>query len=272
MAYEWNAEEYCETSGQQKAWGRELLGKLHLKGDERVLDIGCGDGTLTSETAALVPDGFVVGIDSSSEMIRLARESYPPGEGQNVSWEVKDAGALDYEEEFDVVFSNAVFHWVKEHQPVLDGIALALKPGGRALLQMGGKGNAAGVSDSLLAVLTDPDWSKFYGDFSFPYRFHGPDEYRIMIERAGLMCRRAELIRKDMVQEGREGFAAWIRTTWQPFTERIPEELRERFIFEITDRYIDGHPADPRGRVHAEMVRLEVEAGKMTGPPKPLNR
>ena len=262
MAYEWNAEEYREASGQQKAWGREIVRKLDLQGGERILDIGCGDGMLTAEMAALVPGGSVVGIDSSPEMIQLARASYPHSLYQNLSWELKDAGALDYEGEFDVVFSNAVLHWVTEHQPVIDGIARALKTGGKALLQMGGRGNAAGVSESLIAVLRDGNWSDYFVDFHFPYRFHGPEEYRMMVEQAGLECLRVELINKDMAQDGREGFASWIRTTWQPFTERIPVDLRERFILEIVDNYVERHPVDPQGRVHAGMVRLEVEALK----------
>ena len=260
--YRWDAEEYRDASSQQKRWGRELAGKLGLLGGERVLDIGCGDGMLAAEMAALVPGGSVVGIDSSPEMIRFAGETFPPGEYGNLTWEVKDAAALDYENEFDVVFSNAVLHWIMDQIPVVEGIARALKPGGRALLQMGGKGNVKGISGYGFAVLSRPEWSACFTDFEFPYRFHGPEEYRVMIERAGLECRRAELVSKDMVQEGREGLASWIRTTWLPVTERIPEDLRERCIFEVVDGYIEDHPADPEGLVHVDAVRLEVEAVK----------
>lgn len=260
--YRWDAEEYRDASSQQKRWGRELVGKLGLLNGESVLDIGCGDGMLAAEMAALVPGGSVVGIDSSPEMIYLAGETYPPGEYGNITWEVKDATALDYENEFDVVFSNAALHWVLDHVPVLEGIARALKLGGKALLQMGGKGNVAGISGVVFAVLARPEWSIYFTDFEFPYRFHGPEEYRMMIERAGLQCRRAELVSKDMVQEGREGLASWIRTTWLPFTERIPEDLREQAIFEVVDSYMKDHPADPEGLVHVDSVRLEVEAVK----------
>jgi len=261
-AYRWDAAEYSRSSSQQKKWGRELIAKLDLSGGERVLDIGCGDGLLSVDIASMVPGGSVVGLDSSLEMIRHAVESFPPGEYPNVYWRCLDARELDYESEFDVAFSNAALHWIKDHGPVLAGVARSLVPGGRVLFQMGGSGNFAGIVSALGCVLSRQEWAGYFTGFSAPYGFYGPEEYTTWLEEAGLEPRRVDLVRKDMAQEGREGLAGWIRTTWLPFTERIPEHRREEFVYAFADAFLEAHPPDGLGLVHAESVRLEVEASK----------
>ncbi|WP_457569446.1 class I SAM-dependent methyltransferase, partial [Desulfurobacterium sp.] len=132
--YFWNADDYAKNSPFQKKWARELIEKLSLKGNERVLDIGCGDGKVTFEIAQRVPDGYVVGIDSSEEMIKLASKMFPPSKYPNLSFKLLDVREMDFFEEFDVIFSNAALHWVIDHKPVLKKMFRALKCGGRAVV------------------------------------------------------------------------------------------------------------------------------------------
>ena len=258
--YKWDAEDYRDSSSQQKKWGRELMTKLRLDGGERVLDIGCGDGKLTAEIAERLPQGSVMGIDNSEEMIRLASQTYPPDANPRLSWRVVDARSLDFDGEFDVIFSNAVLHWVKDHQPVLSGMRRSLKPGGSILLQMGGRGNASNVVGVLAEMLRREEWNRYFTDFTLPYGFYGPEEYEEWLKEAGLTPTRVELVPKDMVHEGREGLAGWIRTTWLPLTRRIPEERREQFIDELVDGYVQRYPPDEKELVHVNAIRLEVEA------------
>ncbi len=258
--YKWDAADYRDSSSQQKKWGRELLSKLILRGDERVLDIGCGDGALTAEIAARVPDGGVVGIDSSPEMIALAREAYPPEAYPNLSWEVMDARELAFDNLFDLAFSNAALHWVPDQLEVLRGVRRSLKQGGKTLFQMGGRGNASNVVRALAELLAHSDWGRYFEELRLPYRFCSPEEYTGWLREAGLVPMRVELIQKDMVHEGREGLEAWIRTTWLPLTQCIPEEKRDDFIFQLASSYLDLYPPDEEGLVHVNAVRLEVEA------------
>jgi len=260
--YHWNAEDYRTSSSNQKKWALELLSKLDLKGNERVLDIGCGDGEITAAIAQRVPRGSVVGIDSSKEMIDLANRRFSSEHYPNIAFVMKDATALDFREEFDAVFSNACLHWVIDHQPVLAGIGRCLKPHGRVLLQMGGKGNATTVLEAIDAVLKMPRWAKYFNGFAFPYAFYGPDEYRSWMAPLGLETRRAELLPKEMIHEGSDGCAAWLRTTWLPYIERVPGSLREEFIREIVAAHARIRPPDADGSIHLTMVRLEVEAEK----------
>ena len=256
----WDADDYKRHSGAQQSWARELIEKLGLQGDECLLDVGSGDGKVTAELAAQVPRGHVVGIDSSPEMVHFARETFPPERHPRLRFEIGDAVALPFDQEFDVVFSNATLHWVVDHRPILAGIARALVPGGRMLVQMAGRGNAAAVVGVVQALIAQNEWRAHFEGFAFPYGFHGIDEYRQWLAAAGLAAGRVELFEKDMTQAGASGLAGWIRTTWLLYLERVPEERRAELVAAIVARYVESHPCDADGLVHVAMTRLEVEA------------
>jgi trans-aconitate 2-methyltransferase len=258
----WNATDYHRHSSQQQVWARELIAKLNLRGDEHVLDVGCGDGKVTAEIGSRVPGGKVVGVDVSADMIGFAQEAFLNPKHPNLSFRQADASALSFDAEFDVVFSNAVLHWIRDHRPVLAGIARALRPRGRVLLQMGGQGNAADVLAILDAVTSDPAWAPHFKTFSFRYGFYAPAEYQEWLRDAGLTPQRVELIPKDMVHPSADAFAGWFRTTWMPWIQAVPEQRRDDFIELVVQKYLASHPPDADGRVHVRMVRLEVQACK----------
>ena len=143
--HKWNAADYADNSSAQAKWGREIISRLKLRGDETVLDIGCGDGKLTAALARQLPRGSVLGIDNSPEMVRYAAKSFPAAKFPNLSFKVCDARRLAFADKFDLVVSFSTLHWVKDHMPILRGIRRGLKSGGKALLQFGGKGNAADI-------------------------------------------------------------------------------------------------------------------------------
>jgi len=260
-AFSWNPEDYRNSSPAQKMWAEELVRKLELTGNERVLDIGCGDGSVTAAIAQNLPGGRAVGIDSSPDMIRFAGEHFPVTLYPNLSYRRIPAESLDYREEFDIVFSNAALHWISDHRPVLAGIGRALVPGGRMLVQMGGRGNAAQVFTAIDELIENEPWVRYFSGFSFRYGFFDDSEYRPLIRAAGLRPVRADLIQRDMAYQSREGFAGWIRTTWLPWMCRVPEHERPVFINALVDRFCIMFPPDAAG-IHVGMVRLEVEAIK----------
>ncbi|MGA2643041.1 MAG: methyltransferase domain-containing protein, partial [Spirochaetia bacterium] len=244
----------------QQEWAQELIEKLGLRESESVLDLGCGDGKVTVEIARRVPGGRVIGIDSSEEMIRLSRAAFPTKEHPNLRFQHGDARSLGFDREFDVVFSNATLHWVKDHGPVLTGAARSLRPGGRILFQMGGRGNGAEIFDVAAQMTASEEWGRWFTGFEFPWGFYGSEEYAPWCAAAGLKVRRIQLLPRTMLQKGAEGLAGWIRTTWMPYTEKVPVESREAFIREASERYVNAHPPDARGNVAVQMVRLEVDA------------
>ena len=260
--HNWDPKEYNKHSDQQQVWARELISKLNLSGSEHVLDVGCGDGKVTVEIAAQVPRGKVVGMDMSDQMVEFARQSFPPAKHPNLSFVQGDAADFDLGTEFDLVFSNAVLHWLKDHGPVLLSISRALKPQGWALLQMGGKGNAEKIIGVMEYLAERDPWQAYLAGMGMPYGFHGPEEYQAWLEPAGLKARRLELIPKTMVFAGKEGLKGWIRSTWLPYTSRVPDEMREDLIEEVAQAYLKDNPADEKDQVRVGMVRLEAELVK----------
>jgi trans-aconitate methyltransferase len=259
--YRWNADEYARSSSAQLGWALELIDTLGLRGDESVLDIGCGDGKVTAELARRVPRGSVTGVDSSRDMIRCARAAWPAALHPGLTFQIADARSLRFDNRFDVAFSNAALHWVNDQRAVLTGVARALRPSGRLLFQMGGRGNGAGIFSVAAELVDSPAWRSCFRGFPFPWCFSGPDEYGPWCAEAGLRAIRIELLPRTMRQNGAEGLAAWIRTTWMPYTARVPEARRESFISEVVNLYLSRHPL-AEGRAAVDMVRLEVEAVK----------
>jgi trans-aconitate methyltransferase len=260
--YAWDAKDYAKNSQNQFQWAKELIPKLKLQGNEVLLDIGCGDGKITVEIAKALPNGKVVGIDSSPEMINLAKTTFPVEQCPNLTFKAIDARNIPFQEEFDIAFSNAALHWIIDQNAVLKGVQKSLKPNGRILFQMAGKGNAQAVLSLFDELLVLPEWRFYFEGFTFPYAFLNPQEYRQLLVQAGLKPVRVELFARDMKFPNAEGLAGWVRTTWLPFTERIPIQQRDSLVKEIVSRYTANHPADAEGTVHLAMVRLEVEAIK----------
>ena len=298
----WNAADYAANSSVQQTWARELITRIRLRGDEHLLDLGCGDGKVTAEIARLVPRGLVVGLDASAEMIRFARKTFPAKKNPNLQFQTGDARKIHAGEfisanakateagaPFDVVFSNAALHWVDDHAAILRGAASVLKSGGRLLVSCGGKGNAHAVFLALRPVMRLTRWRGFFRRMPLPYFFYATTDYEKWLPQARFKIGSVKLAPKDVAHPGREGFAAWLRTTWLPFTQRVPEKvaqasrlfgsavdtkltgkmpvplagLREEFIAAVVERYVAKHPPDAAGQIYVRMVRLEIDAVKL---------
>ncbi|NLE06715.1 MAG: methyltransferase domain-containing protein [Crenarchaeota archaeon] len=261
--YSWDAADYSKNSSNQYEWAKEIIPKLSLNGTESLLDIGCGDGKVTSLISTYLPYGDVVGVDSSHDMIVQARRSYPQLRYPNLTFLKMDARELTFDGRFDVVFSNATLHWIIEHQLVLKGVYQSLDKNGRIYFQMAGKGNAQDVLDVLQEMISEESCKPYFKNFTFPYGFYGTEQYTKWLNEAGFRPDRVELIPKDAKFIGKDGLAGWIRTTWLPFTEKFPESLLDSLINEIAERYIEAYPPDNKGIIHVKMVRLEVQATKI---------
>jgi trans-aconitate methyltransferase len=258
----WNAADYAANSAVQQTWARELIARLKLRGDEQVLDVGCGDGKVTAEIAQAVPDGTVTGVDASTEMIAFAQKAFSSKKHPNLEFHVMDARKIKFGRRFDVVFSNAAWHWVDDHQAILRGAASVLNRRGKLIVSCGGKGNAHDVFIALRPELRLKRWRDFFRGMAKPYFFYSPADYEKWLPRFGFQLLSVRLMPKDATYPGSEGFAAWLRTTWLPYIQRLPVSAREEFIAAVTERYVAKHPPDAGDKVHVRMVRLEIEATK----------
>jgi trans-aconitate methyltransferase len=257
--YQWNPSDYERNSSAQERAADAVIARLNLKGDEHILDICCGDGKVTANMAALVPQGQVTGIDSSPEMIDFARKRYSLPQYPNLRFELGQAQSLSYCGEFDIVTSFACLHWVKDHLAVLRSIERSLKPSGRMFIQCSGRGTDDDIFSLARRIIKSDKWSKYFQDYSNPHGIYGLDEYHAWLKEVGLEELKANLTVKDMLMSGRAGLEGFIRTTWLSLTERIPQEKREQFIAEIANRYLDLRPLED-GAAMVGMAVLEVEA------------
>ncbi len=248
---DWDAQEYAQYSRAQKIWAEELIETLSLHGTEDILDLGCGDGKVTA-LLAKATQGHVLGVDKNESMIALAQKSYT-----NIAFQVMDATTLHFDNAFDVVFSNAVLHWVDDHEAVARGIYRALKPHGKIMLQFGGYGNAERILE-IMDDMIEKKYKRYFHDFKFPYSFPHSRTYTKILEEAGFKDVDARLIAKDMIHENLECFKGWIRTTWFPYVHRLPTTMREPFIDAFAQAYVDRVPQGTK--IHVDMVRLEVNA------------
>ncbi|MCU0860997.1 MAG: methyltransferase domain-containing protein [Methanomassiliicoccales archaeon] len=179
--YGFDAERYRAWSRPQREWGERLISSLHLQGDERVLDIGCGEGTLTARIASLVPKGSVLGMDASSSMVGLAKGL----EASNLEFVVMDASRMGFEGEFDLVFSNAALHWVLDHRDLLARVCHALRPGGRSRLNFAGEGNCSNLFRVEREEMASEEFAVSFEGFVWPWFMPRPEDHRRMLSEAG---------------------------------------------------------------------------------------
>jgi trans-aconitate methyltransferase len=194
---------------------------LAAKSGERILDLGCGTGALAAEIAA--SGAQLVGIDRSAEMIAEARRKFP-----KLRFEVCDARSLPFSQEFDAVFSNAALHWITEADRVVAGVTRALRPGGRLVVEFGGKGNVRNVVMALEIAVTQLGISP---EGANPWFYPSVAEYAALLEKHGLEVREAALFeRPTMLEDGERGLETWIAMFGGAFMERVPDAKRTEFL------------------------------------------
>lgn len=205
--------------------GKGVVEMLAPQKGERILDVGCGTGHLTAEIA--VSGAEVVGIDSSEEMIGEARKKHP-----GLRFEVMDAREIRLGEHLDAVFSNAALHWIKEPERVIEGVARALKPGGRFVAEFGGKGNVAGLIEAF-GRACDKLGLRFSEEEN-PWYFPSVGEYAGLLEKHGLEVRQAALFgRPTALEDGERGLRVWMEMFGAALSRRVPKEKQEALLEEV---------------------------------------
>jgi trans-aconitate 2-methyltransferase len=234
---EWQGKDYNRVASLQQAMAEEQLAHLKLKGSERILDVGCGDGKITAAIADRVPSGKVVGVDPSHDMIAFARDHFETPDRENIGFEVADARSLRFRAEFDLAVSFNALHWVPEQAAALASIRAALAPGGQALLRMVPQGPRTSLEDVIEEVRRTPRWAEFFADFRKPYIHFTLEEYRALAEAAGFRIVRINVDDKAWDFKTRDGFTAWARATFVFWSQHVPEGERDAFINDVLDRY-----------------------------------
>lgn len=258
MSDGWNGMRYKRFSRAQKTWGMEVIGGLSLRGAERVLDLGCGDGVLTSCLADRVPFGAVVGVDRSDSMIKEARTR----NRFNVTFVKSDILDMNYRDEFDLVFSNAALHWVRDHEKVQGSIYKALRPGGVCRLQMGGKGNCPATGAELKKLVSEGRFAPFFRGWTSPWKFTDANSYRELMAALPYEEHRVWTDTFEWKFESKDELRGWAETTALiPFIAEL-DEITAREFREQALEAIAGATANTDGTHTETFERLNVFAVK----------
>ncbi|WP_299288879.1 class I SAM-dependent methyltransferase [uncultured Mucilaginibacter sp.] len=250
----WNAELYDQKHDFVFKYGENVLDLLEPKPGEQILDLGCGSGYLTN---AIREEGAeALGVDSSAEMIAKAKQSYPGTE-----FKVADATDLGYNASFNAIFSNAVLHWIKaENQSkMLNAVFMALKPGGRFVAEMGGKGNVGRMISMLRKVLTQHGYQQ-QAEMDYLF-FPSVGEYTSLLEKAGFTVTYAALFdRPTLLQDQAEGVKKWITMFASDYFIGIKEAQQQEILEETTQQLQPYYQRN--GEWYADYKRLRFIAVK----------
>jgi len=258
----WNANDYSEQSSAQFKWANEMIKKMNIPRNATLLDIGCGNGKITALLSRKCPEGHVIGIDDSQDMIKKSESSFNTREYPNLSFQTIDAQQLPFNNEFDLVFSNSTLHWVKDHTPVLKGIYNALKPNGKGYLKFGGKGTLDAFQPMLDVMLSSNKWRRYFKNFKSSWWFYDDKTYAIWLIESGLTPITVQLMPSNMVHDNTSKLEGWIRTTWHPYLQWLSETNKNDFVAELVSRYLEKYPVNSHGQTCVKMTRLEIEVKK----------
>jgi trans-aconitate 2-methyltransferase len=230
MTRDWDAATYHKVSGPHVEWARALLDRLGLRGDETVLDAGCGSGRVTLMLVERLPRGHVVAVDRAPSMVEHARDTL----SDRATVIQAELTALELDEPVDAVFSNAVFHWVPDHDRLFERLFAALRPGGRIVAQCGGKGNVARFHRAARAAAAEEPYAAHFAGWQGPWNFAGPDETAARLERAGFERIDTWLEPYPVVPDDPSDY---LRTVCLGYhLEQLPEELRDGFVEAVRER------------------------------------
>ena len=245
-------------SEPQFEWGQRVLAALELRGDEVVLDAGCGSGRLTALLVERVPDGRVVAIDRSVNMTKVAGETLAPF-GDRAAVAVADLSDLPFRDAFDVVFSTATFHWVLDHDRLFANLFEALRHGGRLTAQCGGGANLRRIHARADALATEPEFADAFRGWSVPKEFATAETTRARLERAGFRDVETSLEQAPFVFADAPAFRAFVSTVvLRPYLGRLADErLRMMFLDRVTAAAAADSPA-----FELDYWRLNIAARK----------
>lgn len=235
-AREWNAESYHRVSEPQTMWGRRVLSRLTVGGDERVIDAGCGTGRLTAELMRMLPQGRLVAVDRSWNMLLTARANLRPEFGPRISYVRVELPLMPFRAWADLVFSTATFHWVRDHATLFREILCALRQGGRLFAQCGGGPNLAAARRLAEDVMCREPFAAHFRDWSGVWEYSSAELAAERLHAAGFVDVATSLEPAPTTLVDEASYREFVTTViYNTHLERLPDAaLRASFIDQVT--------------------------------------
>lgn len=238
----WNAEHYRKHSATQFEGALAILNNCHFKGNEVVLDIGCGDGRVTAEIATHAPNGTVLGIDASADMIQACKQTF--GQVKNLAFQCVSAEDFVTDNKFDLVVSFNAFHWIQDQEKVLKNIYQMLKPGGVFVLWTSG-GNAVAIDE----VFCREHWQKEFVSTEETWHGKNTQDYKNILLQCGFEDIKAETIQASRFFDNTEAFVNHCMA-WVPYATGLSHDKALEFSSELADNVRSKMKIeDPQGRI-----------------------
>lgn len=258
MTVEFDGNRYREASAHQKEWGAGILSELDLRGDEVVLDVGCGDGTITAQLADCVPCGRVVGIDQSVGMLEVAQSHAR----ENLSFLLLDVTQALFESDFDLIFSNAALHWVKDHSVLLSTLHRALRKGGLLRANFGADGNCPTWFGVARQLMNSNQFRAAFANFEWPWYMPDLDSYRQLLEQSPFTKGEVWGEKTDRVFPDVDSMLRWIESpSVVPFKQHLDRHAGEQFHRRVAQHMIQRTKQDD-GTCYEVFRRINVMATK----------
>jgi len=258
VSLKFDAKKYRQFSAHQQEWGKSLIADLGLRGNERILDLGCGDGMLTAQLAARVPKGLVLGIDSSRNMIEAARVH----EKSNLKFVLRDINDLDDVESYDVVFSNATLHWIRDHHALLSRVYRALAPGGILRFNFGGDGNCVHLLRIVREAMARPEFAPHFAEFTWPWFMPSVESYLGVVSEHPFQEAKVWGENADRYFATEELLAGWVdQPSLVPFMGSIAPPDRPLFRDYVVRKMVE-ETRQSDGRFFETFRRINVFARK----------
>jgi trans-aconitate methyltransferase len=232
---EWNATAYHKVSGPQTSWGQKVLNRLTVRGDERAIDAGCGSGRLTGELMERLPQGRLIAVDRSWNMLMTARANLRPVLGSRVSFVQVSLPDMPFADWADVVFSTATFHWVRDHQALFAGLHAALRRGGRLHAQCGGGPNLARAHALAERVMAHAQFAPYFAGWPGVWEFASAETTAARLTAAGFTDVATALVDAPTTLATEADYRAFVTTViYHPHLAQLPDTLRGPFIEAVT--------------------------------------
>ena len=244
MTREWNADTYHRVSNPQFQWGLAVLERFPLRGDELVIDVGCGTGRLTAQLVARLPRGRVVGIDPSWNMVSVAAREVAAHHRSQAMFVVADGTALPCAQVADAIFSTATFHWIRDHDALFRSLYAALKPGGRLVAQCGGVHNLDRIRDRGADLMRSPRFAPFFTAWQWPWEYAAADVTARRLAAAGFTEIDTDIEDAPIVMPDAATFHEFVTNVIaRTYIAHLPDAALQRaFVDALTGRAADDDP------------------------------